>query len=89
MQVKGRRKRLQLNKIQNSEGNWIEGNDQMAEEDVKFFQSQFHEDVMHTDFGIIDHIPNMIAMEQNIELIKQPIKKEVKQAVFGLNGDSA
>ncbi|XP_016482447.2 uncharacterized protein LOC107803276 [Nicotiana tabacum] len=71
--VNRRRKILQLKRIQDSAGNWIEGNDQMAEEAISFFKSQFHEGVL----------------EKNQELLKQPTKEEVKQAVFGLNADNA
>lgn len=87
--VKGRRRRLQLKRIQNSEGNWIEGNEQLVEEAFKFFQDQFREDIIPTFFGIIDHVHSMVSMEQNQDLVKQPSKEEVKNAVFGLNGDSA
>ncbi|XP_070017599.1 uncharacterized protein [Nicotiana sylvestris] len=45
---------------------------------TKFFHAQVRE-----------HVPNLINTEQNAELIKQPIKEEVKVAVLGLNGDSA
>ncbi|XP_018628397.1 uncharacterized protein [Nicotiana tomentosiformis] len=87
-QVNGRRRRLQLKRIKNTEGNWIEGNDPMAEEEVKFFQAQFHKDIVPNDFRIIDHVPNMVTMENNQDLVRQPTK-EVKHVIFGQNGDSA
>ncbi|XP_019231592.1 PREDICTED: uncharacterized protein LOC109212408 [Nicotiana attenuata] len=87
--VNGKRKRLQLKRIQNSEGNWIEDDEAMAEEEVKFFQKQFHEESIPTDFEIIQHVPNMITREQNQNLTRLPTEEEVKLAVFGLNGDSA
>lgn len=43
-QVNGRRKRLQLKRIQNNDGHWIENNEDMAEEAVNFFKAQFHEE---------------------------------------------
>lgn len=61
----------------------------MADEVVKFFQTQFHEDKVPTYFRIIDHVPCMVDMEQNQDLLKQPTKEEVKVAVFGFNGESA
>nr|XP_016473115.1 PREDICTED: uncharacterized protein LOC107795061 [Nicotiana tabacum] len=89
VQVNGRRRRLQLKKIQNAEGNWIEGNAQMAEEAVRFFTAKFRKDIVPTAFGIIDHVPNMVTMEHNQDLVRQPTKEEAKHAVFGLNGESA
>lgn len=76
--VYGKRKRLQLKRIQNSDGNWIVDREAMANEAVKFFQAQFHEDVAPTSFGIIDHVPQMVDMEQNQELLRQPAREEVK-----------
>lgn len=61
----------------------------MDDEAVKFFNEQFHEDKVPTDFRIIDHIPTLIGEEKNKELLQQPTKEEVKRAVFGLNGESA
>ncbi|XP_070018360.1 uncharacterized protein [Nicotiana sylvestris] len=88
-QVRGRRKRLQLNRIQNSGGTWIEEEQEIAEEAIKFYEEQFTEAVTPSSFDILEHVPNMINNEQNAELIKQPTKEEVKVAVLGLNGDSA
>ncbi|XP_060170566.1 uncharacterized protein LOC132601498 [Lycium barbarum] len=38
--VKGRRKKLQIKRIQNSDGSWIEDDDQMADEAVHFYTQQ-------------------------------------------------
>lgn len=89
VQVKGRRKRLQLSRIQNSQGVWIEEVEEIATEAIKFFEEQFTETVVPSSFHIIDHVPNLIDMDQNSNLIRQPTKDEVKATVFGLNGDSA
>lgn len=87
--VNGKRKTLQQRRIQNSEGSWIEDTDVMAGEAVKSFQAQFHEDNVPTNFGIINHVPQLVTREQNKKLTKIPTTEEVKHAVFGLNGDSA
>ncbi|XP_070002593.1 uncharacterized protein LOC142165947 [Nicotiana tabacum] len=88
-QVRGRRKRLKLIRIQNSGGTWIEEEQEIAEEAIKFYEEQFTEATTHASFDIVEHVPNLINTEQNAELIKQPTKEEVKEAVLGLNGDSA
>ncbi|XP_075087645.1 uncharacterized protein LOC142169651 [Nicotiana tabacum] len=89
IQVNRRRKRLQLRRIQASDGNWLEENDEMAAEAVRFFQDQFTEAIVPSCFGILDHIPHMLNNEQNYDLMRQPTCKEVKLAVFGLNSESA
>lgn len=42
----------------------------MAEEAIKFYKAQFHEEQVPTTFIIIDHVPTMVDYEQNQELIK-------------------
>ncbi|XP_070019578.1 uncharacterized protein [Nicotiana sylvestris] len=42
--VKGKRKILQVSRILNNNGNWIENQDDMAKEAVEFFKAQFTED---------------------------------------------
>ncbi|XP_019230679.1 PREDICTED: uncharacterized protein LOC109211586 [Nicotiana attenuata] len=88
-QVRGRRKRLQLSRIQNSQGDWIEEDEDIAAEAIKFFEDQFSETAVPTSFEILDQVPSLVDVEQNSDLIKQPTMEEVKEAVFGLNGDSA
>ncbi|XP_060182538.1 uncharacterized protein LOC132612249 [Lycium barbarum] len=87
--VKGRRKILQLKRIQNSQGQWLDNEEEIAEEAVGFFQAQFHETVVPTQFDILKHVPSMISNVQNEEHVAVPTKEEVKQAVFGLNSTSA
>lgn len=43
-QVNGRRRRLQLKRIQNSEGDWLEDKNAMAEEACRFINDQFRAD---------------------------------------------
>lgn len=88
-QVNGRRRRLQLKQIQDTNGNWLEGNNDMADEAVRFFKEQLQEETTTMSFDILEHVPTLVDYAQNVELIKQPTKEEVRHAVFGLNGDSA
>lgn len=87
--VNGRRKKLQLRRIQNNDGNWLDDTDAIAEEAINFYTTQLHEEHIQTYFTIIDHIPTMIDYDQNKHLMAQPMTKEVKKAVDGLNGESA
>ncbi|XP_059294842.1 uncharacterized protein LOC132047883 [Lycium ferocissimum] len=87
--VKGGRKIFELKRIRNSQGQWLGNEKEVAKEAVGFFQAQFHETVVPTQFDILKHVPSMISNEQNEELVAVPTKEEVKQAVFGLNSASA
>ncbi|XP_075076678.1 uncharacterized protein LOC142163304 [Nicotiana tabacum] len=85
-QVRGRRKRLQLNRIQDSGGTWIEEEKEIAEEAIRFYEEQFTKTASPSLFEIVDHVSNLMNNEQNAELIKQPTKEEVDLMVIVLEG---
>lgn len=60
----------------------------MAREAVDFFQAQFTEERVPTNFDIIKNVPRMTSDDQNDRLWEEPIMEEVKDAVCGINGDS-
>ncbi|XP_059285213.1 uncharacterized protein LOC132038577 [Lycium ferocissimum] len=62
--VKGRRKKLALQRIQNSQGDWISSNDDIGEEAVTFYQDQFRELATSTDYEMLKKIPALISTEQ-------------------------
>lgn len=52
-QMTGIRRSLKLSRIQNNDGQWVEGNEEMAVEEVKFFEVQFKDERLQTDFWIM------------------------------------
>ncbi|XP_060216615.1 uncharacterized protein LOC132644079 [Lycium barbarum] len=87
--VNGRRKRLQIRRIQNQQGVWIEGESPLAEEACRFYQQQFSQEVDPLDFELLQHVPNMVDQDTNNQLVSMPTLEEVKKAVFELSADSA
>ncbi|XP_019251288.1 PREDICTED: uncharacterized protein LOC109230219 [Nicotiana attenuata] len=88
-QVRGKRKRPLLSRILDNNGNWLDSQKDMAREAVEFFQAQFIEDRVPTNFDIIQYVPKLVSIEHNELLWQEPTMEEVKATVFGLNGDSA
>ncbi|XP_019226229.1 PREDICTED: uncharacterized protein LOC109207710 [Nicotiana attenuata] len=86
--VNGKRQKLQLKRIQNGDGDWLESQDLMANTAVYFFQKQFTREGDSTTFELLNNMPNIVTMSQNLELCKFPTIDEVKSAVFALSGDS-
>ncbi|XP_060183032.1 uncharacterized protein LOC132612987 [Lycium barbarum] len=86
--VKGRRKRIQIKRIQDADGNWLEDADRVAGEAVNFFHKQFTHEEVSEDSPILNHIPELIREEDNMLLAEQPTLEKVQKAVFELNGDS-
>ncbi|XP_060202706.1 uncharacterized protein LOC132631120 [Lycium barbarum] len=87
--VNGKRRKLQLQRIQDHTGTWLDTEEEIAQEAIRFFSDQFKEENIPTDFSMLDKIPKMVTEEQNQQLYEMPDEAEVKRAVFGLNGDSA
>ncbi|XP_059315814.1 uncharacterized protein LOC132066528 [Lycium ferocissimum] len=87
--VKGRMKKPQIKRIQNSDGSWIEDEDQMAAEVVHFYAQKFsHEDSVGGEI-FLSHIPILINQDRNDLLCQMPSVNEVKKAVFKLSESSA
>ncbi|XP_060190564.1 uncharacterized protein LOC132619785 [Lycium barbarum] len=87
--VNGKRRKLQLQRIQDHTGTWLDTEEEIAQEAIRFFSDQFKEENIPTDFSMLDKIPKMVTAEQNQQLYEMPDEAKVKRAVFGLNGDSA
>ncbi|KAG5601718.1 hypothetical protein H5410_033088, partial [Solanum commersonii] len=87
--VKGRRKRLHLQRIQNRQGVWLEEEEAIVVESIDFYQKQFTQERDATDFPLPRHNPTLINAEENSILCRIPELEEVKNVVFKLNGDSA
>ncbi|XP_060182430.1 uncharacterized protein LOC132612110 [Lycium barbarum] len=86
--VKGRRKRIQIRRIKDDTGNWLEDADSVAAEAINFFHKKFTHEEVSKDSPILNHIPELIREEDNILLAEQPTMEEVQKVVFELNGDS-
>ncbi|XP_059310014.1 uncharacterized protein LOC132061173 [Lycium ferocissimum] len=87
--VNGRRIRLQVNRIQISDGEWIEDKEQLAAKAINFFQQQFSQEDEALDFGMLKRIPQMVSSESNDLLCALPSPEEVKNVIFELKGESA
>ncbi|XP_060202053.1 uncharacterized protein LOC132630501 [Lycium barbarum] len=83
-----KRKRLEVNRIQISNGEWIEDKEQLVAEAVNFFQQQFSQEEEALDFGMLKHIPQMLSSESNDLLCALPSPKEVKNVIFELKGET-
>lgn len=87
--VNGKRQKFNLKRIQDTDSNWLETHELVANTAVDFFSNQFTQIGDTTDYEILNNVPAIVTLEQNLELCKYPIIGEVKDAVFALSGDSA
>lgn len=86
--MKGRRKRLQLNKIQKDDGDWVKYSNLITDEAIKCFQDQFTQKEKGANFGLLNYIPEIVTGEDNMILNAFPTMEQVGLAVFSLNESS-
>ncbi|XP_015168636.1 uncharacterized protein [Solanum tuberosum] len=87
--IKDRRRRLSLKKIMNEQNQWLEGNDQIVEGAVSFYQNLFSHESVAIDTETINYLPRCITDKDNEMLSALPTLQEVKECVFSLDPDSA
>ncbi|XP_060183209.1 uncharacterized protein LOC132613179 [Lycium barbarum] len=86
--VKRRRKRTQIKRIQNYDGTWIEGTDNLADEAISFYQKQFTQEPQQEEFSLLEHIQELVTEEDNVVFCSIASLEEVRQVVFELARDS-
>nr|XP_027103174.1 uncharacterized protein LOC113724473 [Coffea arabica] len=96
--VQDKRERLHINRIKTSGGEWIEDFEAIAVEGAAFFQtlpSQEHADPTEglakeqVAQRLLQSIPLLVSPHQNASLIQMVTPEKVRDAVFGLDSDSA
>ncbi|XP_059301819.1 uncharacterized protein LOC132053730 [Lycium ferocissimum] len=58
--VNGKRKRLQIKKIQDQNGVWLEQEEEITQEAIRFYSDQFSEEQIPINFELLDHIHHLI-----------------------------
>ncbi|XP_070032252.1 uncharacterized protein [Nicotiana tomentosiformis] len=87
--INEKRKKLQMERIQNGDGNWLEDQEQMANAAIEFYQRQFTNKGNPTNFSMLENLPTIVTLAQNLELCRFSTLEEVRVAIFKLSGDSA
>ncbi|XP_070022637.1 uncharacterized protein [Nicotiana sylvestris] len=83
--IKGRRKRLNIQRIQDANGKWIEGSQEIADAAIEHFQRIFSHHSASNNFSALDNITTRIIEDDTFMLIAVPDLEEVKQAVFSFS----
>ncbi|KAF3658030.1 hypothetical protein FXO38_13424 [Capsicum annuum] len=87
--VKGRKKRLNLTSIHDEHNNWISGDDNIAQQAIKFFEKQFTKEDIPLDDTVMNCIPKIINDEDNTLLLALPSMDEMKDVIFSMSAYSA
>lgn len=88
--VNGRRKKLNILEILTAQGDLINTIENIGEEVVVYFEDQFKEETTGSkDYALLDIIRRLVFEGINENMVRLPDTEEVRQAIFGLSGDSA
>ena len=88
-----KRSRLYISRIKNDMGIWLERQEEIQDEAVWFFQTLLSEEsVLQADSSLwflLQHIPSLVSNEDNAQLTAEVKLEEVRNAIFGLDPESA
>uniref|UniRef100_M1DB34 Retrotransposon protein, unclassified n=1 Tax=Solanum tuberosum TaxID=4113 RepID=M1DB34_SOLTU len=76
--MRGRRRKLFIHKVRNDNGNWIQGDDNIAKAACDHFQELFTEQNHYVREDILACIPTLVTDEQNDNLTIMPDLEELK-----------
>ncbi|KAK4729999.1 hypothetical protein R3W88_022987 [Solanum pinnatisectum] len=79
--VRGRRKRLNIQRILKADGQWAQGEDEVVVEPISFFQKQFSGTNVQSDFSLLQNILPLVTTEENVLLQAIPKENEIKKVV--------
>ncbi|XP_060181837.1 uncharacterized protein LOC132611422 [Lycium barbarum] len=84
-----RRRKLEISRIMNNKGNWISGEDKIANKPVRYFEKLFNLRESNVDPQILDCIPECITDDNNNYMMSCSEEEEIKDVVFNMSTDSA
>ncbi|XP_015084239.1 uncharacterized protein LOC107027648 [Solanum pennellii] len=87
--IRGRRRKLFIHKIVTENGDWIQGENNIAQEACEHFNNIFTGEDKHISEHNLECIPRMVNQDQNTQLTKVPDLDELKEVVFSMNPNSA
>lgn len=84
-----RRKRLSINRILRSDGQFVEGNKQVVAEEIDFFEHQFSRSENNVDVTLLDYVHSMAFKNNNRVTNDTPSIGKPRRSCFELNRDSS
>lgn len=87
--LKEKRRKLQINRIKNQHGRWIQGEEHISRTAIKYYENLFNLRQPNVDHGLMDIIPQCITNSDNAFLSGLPDEQEIKDGVFSMSVDSA
>ncbi|XP_027120639.2 uncharacterized protein [Coffea arabica] len=84
-----RRVRSIIHRIRNGQGEWVESDEGIGAEAVRYFEGLFTAQRPPSSSELLQHIPTLLTDEENDLLEQFPSEMEIRSAVFAMDGESA
>ena len=87
--IRGRRRKLFVHKIINEEGEWIQEEEEIAQNVCDHFEKIFTGEEKVINGNTLECIPRMVSQEHNNHLTNLPNMEELKEVICSMNPTSA
>ncbi|XP_069145607.1 uncharacterized protein [Solanum lycopersicum] len=87
--IRRRRRKLFIHQIVTENGDWIQGENNIAQAACEHFTTFFNGEDKHINEHNLECIPRMINQDKNTQLTKLPNMDELKEVVFSMSSNSA
>lgn len=87
--IRGKRRKLFIHRVQDKDGDWIQGDEEIAEAACNHFQQMFTGEDKYINEEVINCIPRLVTHDQNELLQTMPTMEELQQVVFSMSPHSA
>ncbi|XP_015058305.1 uncharacterized protein LOC107004576 [Solanum pennellii] len=87
--IRGRRRKFFIHKVSNENGDWIQGDDNIAQVACEHFKGIFTGEEKLINEHTLECIPRVINQDQNAQLTIEPSMDEPKEVVLSMNPNSA
>nr|XP_016459576.1 PREDICTED: uncharacterized protein LOC107783119 [Nicotiana tabacum] len=87
--LREKRRRLQLDRIKNHKGKWIQGDEKISKAAIRHFNAMFNLPISKLDPSILNCIIKEITEEDNVLLNAIPSEEEIRNAIFNLSATSS
>ncbi|XP_055814558.1 uncharacterized protein LOC129884254 [Solanum dulcamara] len=87
--IRGRRRKLYIHRIQDEEGTWLQGEEDIARAACDHFQHIFTGEEQHIQEDVLQCVPKLVSDAQNKNLQALPTLEELRIVIFSMNPNSA
>ncbi|XP_019226954.1 PREDICTED: uncharacterized protein LOC109208320 [Nicotiana attenuata] len=87
--IRERMRKTRIHRIKNENGDWIEGNKEIAQPAIDHFNGIFTQPNSTSDMDILKWCDRLITDEDNEHIMQKPTEEEIKEVIFSMDPNNA